>query len=1566
VKVRRTGMRRLRPGVVALAASLAMIGTSLPAQAAQAQPAPTQPAPTQTADAAAPSVSHLLTNSLQDPLGIGGDAPRLSWQLQADRRGVTQSAYEVHVATSEAGLASPDVWDSGTVESGTSVDVVYDGPALQSQQPYVWSVKVWDDAGRASDWSEPGKFETGILDAGEWQADWIGAPERDLVGPEWTDYTIDFTASDISGALGVYFRGRDESNAYMWQISESARALRPHVKSDGGYSVLPATSFPAGFDFSALHRYRVTVAGTSIRTWVDDVLLDSRTDGTYTGPGVMGFRTSGAETGLVHDVTVTSADGEVLVDTDFPRGDRTFSAGTVTDGGLLVDANGPEAWLAIPDEVPLLRTDFDAADKEVTRARVYASAQGVYEFQLNGERVGDHELAPGWTDYNKRVQYQTYDVTDQIRAGANAFGAQLSHGWYSGRVAMFGQDIYGDRDSLIAQVRIDYSDGTSQVVTTDDSWRTAPGPITSADLLDGESYDARRAATIGDWAEPGYDAGSWQQVDVLPGATDKLEPQDDQPVRVTQELDATRLESPDPNAYIYDLGQNMVGKGRFTLSGSPGDTVRIRYAEVLNPDGSIYTANLRSAKATDYYTFATDGPETYEPTFTFHGFRYVEITGLDEAPPASAVTGVVMGTDGDLVSELTTSSPLVNQLHSNIVWGMRGNFLSIPTDCPQRDERMGWTGDINVFARTAVYNMDSQAFLNKWLQDLRDTQNAEGAFPGVAPIIPGRFDGGYGPAGWADAGVNVPWTLWQAYGDTDVIDENYAAMKKYVDYLAADSTGYIRSTGGYLDWLNLDDPTPADVLDTAFVAKSTRQFAQMAAAVGRDGDAATYMDRYRAIRQAYQDAFIAADGTVKGDSQTAYILTITNDLVPADKQEEVADQFVETIERRDWHLSTGFLGVDGLLPALTEIGRTDIAYRLLQNEDYPSWGYEIGWGATTIWERWNSIMPDGSFGDVGMNSFNHYAYGAVGQWMYSTLAGVSALEPGYRKILIAPQPGEGITFANYGYDTRYGRITSSWKQADAGLTLDVTVPGNTTATVRMPAASRWAVTEGGVPAEQAEAVRFVKMDKGVAVYEIGSGSYAFATDAVLGEIGEAGAEVASLVALVDELAARGELGVPTQLHLQAQLAKLGREVADAQQSRLASGGAVATAADVHRALATAATLDRWVTEQADRGRIAPAVADQLTEPLRAVDERLSAASTALVGMVARLVVPLGEHLPGDVLRVQVVVVATGDESLSAVTSVLEAPTGWTVTPVGPRATTVPAGGSVTHEYDVRVPVAQAAGSSSLSGTVSYRYHEGTSTLPISGSVVVVPAVVVESVTTDPAEAQPGDAVAIRATLRNRSDSVATGTMAFESPDGWTMPSAASFEVPASGTTEVVGSVDVPLEVTEGAAPISVSVGDTTEERGTASLAVVFVNPPAVVTDHVDLGDASSEQAHALRASPASGTNVEAGLTRRYTNSAQPGGWFEMDVEVPTDGRFLLRSVETFDSAQLKTYDVLVDGEVVYERRYQRTAGGQGSLSYQFLVDEPALSADGVVTVRFQDVGADYDPSIADLWVIPIG
>ena len=1023
----------------------------------------------------------LKTNNLTNPLGIPGTPPRLSWQLDANRRGVAQTRYEIHVASTQSKTSHPDIWNSGVVRSDRSIEIPYGGPALKPYTAYHWTVRVWDNAGTASAWSSVATFETGALQPSDWRGDWIGADSQP--GPEWTDYTVDADVTLTKDALGIFFRGRG-GLGYMWQLNQVDDAhplLRPHVRqSGGGYAVL--TEVPLTVNLKQRHHLRITVAGQTITTWIDDVEVDRRERSDHDAPGLIGFRTNGAEEGIVHNLKVTNSANQTLVDTAFAVGDQTFPDGTVLPAGGLQVKGNTDLWLP-GKPLPVFRKNISLPKaKKVASARIHAAAQGIYELNLNGKKVGDQEFAPGWTDYNQRIQSQSYDVTKLLRSGANTIGAEVAPGWFSGNVAMFGANKYGSDTSFSAQLRVTYTDGTTEVFATDPTWQTAPGAVRSADLLHGETYDPRRTPT------------AWTTVLVRPSVTAKLVPQTDQPVRVTQHLAAKAIPSPTPGTYLYDLGQNMVGVARLKLTGKPGQSVKIRYGEVLNPDGTLYTDNLRSAKATDRYTFATDRPETYQPRFTFHGFRYIEVSGLPTAPPASAITGVVMGTDGAEVSSFTSNSSLVNKLHSNIVWGQRGNFLSIPTDTPARDERMGWTGDINVFARTAVYNLDSQAFLTKWLQDLRDTQRADGAYASVAPTVPNSFDGGMGNAGWADAGVNVPWTLWQAYGDTSVIRQHYNSMARYVDYLVASSNGLIRGGGDYGDWLNLEDPTPGDLIGTSFIAKGARQLSQMAAAIGNTADAAKYQKVYEDVRSAFAARFVAADGKVGSDSQTGYILAFTSDLVPPALADQAGRHFANTILRRDTHLSTGFLGVDGLLPVLTKIGRSDLAYQLLQNTSYPSWGYEIGKGATTIWERWNSINPDGTFNDVGMNSFNHYAYGAVGEWMYRTLAGVSAAEPGYRKSLIAPTPGNGITSAEFRHETPYGEVASKWKLTDGGLVLETKVPANTTATVRLPAANPTLITESGRPLSKADHVSGVVDEGATVAMTIASGTYRFAVE----------------------------------------------------------------------------------------------------------------------------------------------------------------------------------------------------------------------------------------------------------------------------------------------------------------------------------------------------------------------------------------------------------------------------------------------------------------------------------------
>ncbi|WP_307793215.1 family 78 glycoside hydrolase catalytic domain [Amycolatopsis sp. MtRt-6] len=1042
------------------------------------------------------TVDGLTTNGRVDPLGIPGAAPVFGWQISAARRAVTQTGYELEVGRSPQAAGG---WRSGRVASAQQVDVAYGGPALASGTRYFWRVRVWDDRGTPSRWSAPAWFETGLLTAADWgPAAWIGKPAPAY--DQWTGYTVTETFRLNNLAFGTFLRARDLGNAFMWQINvgdsaTSVPMLRPHRRVNGDYAVLAEVDLrPFGFTRAGLltgtHTVAYTVEGTTIRTTLDGVVVDTRTAADLPS-GRPGLRTYGTESVTVRKFTVTKPDGTVLADPEFAV-PNPFTGGSVGNGELTVTGN-TDALLAGRDTYgPLLRTSFATTPgKRVAQARVYASAHGVYQLTLNGRKVGDQYLAPGYTEYARRIQSQTYDVTGLVRAGANGFGAALGDGWWAGKIGLAGKGQYGTDLALVARLKITYADGSVQWVDTTPSWKWATGPFAATDNQLGETYDARLEQP--GWADAGFDDSAWAPVVVRPSDTAKLAPQPDEPVRETQVLATKAVTTPAPGVTVYDLGQNMVGVARVKITGKAGDTVRLRHAEVLNPDGTMYVANLRAATATDYYRFAKDSTITYQPTFTQHGFRYVEVTGLATPPPAADVQGVVWGSDLRRTGTLGTSDGMLNQLLSNVAWGARGNFLSIPTDTPARDERLGWTGDISIFAPTASYLSDMRAFLGKWLTDVRDEQKPTGSIPAVVPATNGAFD--ESGVGWEDALITVPYALWHAYSDTRVLRDNYDAMSRFFAYARASAGPDNLETGRLTfftnDWLNLDDPSDQGVLGTAIWAQDVRMMAEMAAAVGRTAEAAEYSRLYEDVRAAFTKAYVAADGTVLGGSQTGYALALGMELItdPA-LRAKAGEKYVAKLAQSDNHLKTGFIGTPWLLPALTNIGRDDLAYTLLSKKDYPSWGYEIGKGATTVWERWNSIQPDGTFGPVDMNSFNHYAYGAVADWMHQNIGGIRIKEAGYRKSVIEPRVGGGLTHAEGAIDTVYGRLSNAWALTGDGLTMTVTVPAGTTAEVVIPAGN---VTESGKPVRWAPGVSSVTYDAGkkATVVVVGSGTYRF-------------------------------------------------------------------------------------------------------------------------------------------------------------------------------------------------------------------------------------------------------------------------------------------------------------------------------------------------------------------------------------------------------------------------------------------------------------------------------------------
>ncbi|WP_413098218.1 family 78 glycoside hydrolase catalytic domain [Streptomyces sp. Inha503] len=755
-------------------------------------------------------------------------------------------------------------------------------------------------------------------------------------------------------------------------------------------------------------------------------------------------------------VRVTDSDGVV----------SPWSEPASVETGLL----SPADWSAVfvtPDwdedaqtdqPSPLLRREFELRGS-VRSARLYATALGVYEAELNGGRIGDHVLAPGWTAYDKRLRYQTYDVAALLRPGRNVLGAVLGDGWFRGRIGFDGKTraIYGDQLAFLAQLEVEYEDGATQRVVTDDSWRAATGPVVSSSLYDGEVYDARLERS--GWSDPGHDDADWARVRVLERDLGTLVAPDGPPVRRIEEISPVAVTTSPSGKTVVDFGQNLVGWLRLTVSGEAGTRVTLRHAEVLE-EGELCTRPLRTAAATDTYTLRGQGTEVYEPRFTFHGFRYAEITGApDGFDPATAVTAVVLHSDLTRTGHFSCSDDLVNRLHKNVLWGMRGNFLDVPTDCPQRDERLGWTGDIQVFSPTASFLYDSAGFLGSWLADLAAEQSENGVVPFVVPkVVPGADTP---TAAWGDAATVVPWVLYERYGDTGILATQYDSMRAWVDHVASLAGEDLLWDSGFQfgDWLDPTAPagrpdaaaTPGELVATAYFFRSTGIVARTAELLGRAEDAERYRTLADRIRAAFRAEYVTGAGRMMSDAPTAYALALCFDLLESDTQRTRAGERLAQLVRANGHkIATGFVGTPLICDALTRAGHIDTAYRLLLQRECPSWLYPVTMGATTVWERWDSLLPDGTLNPGGMNSFNHYALGAVADWLHRTVAGLAPAAPGYRRLRIEPRPGGGLTHTEARLRTPYGEAEVSWSLAGTELTVKALVPPNTTAEVILP------------------------------------------------------------------------------------------------------------------------------------------------------------------------------------------------------------------------------------------------------------------------------------------------------------------------------------------------------------------------------------------------------------------------------------------------------------------------------------------------------------------------------------
>jgi len=770
--------------------------------------------------------------------------------------------------------------------------------------------------------------------------------------------------------------------------------------------------------------------------------------------------------------------------------------------GLLEDSDWTASWIGAQLEgdveeqpSPVFRKEF-SLEKEISSARLYISGLGLYEAEINGVKVGDQVLTPGWTSYHSRVQYQTFDVRGQLRKGKNAMGVTLANGWYRGfRQGWFNPNqTTPDMLAVKALLEVSYNDGSKEVIQTDQSWKTSRGPVRFASIYNGETYDARLENK--GWSSPGFDESPWNPVVEIPPVLVQVVSPASPPMRAIETLEPIEIFVTQEGDTVLDMGQNMVGWIRLKVEAPKGTTITLRHAEVLDKEGDFYIDNLRAAKQTNRYICKGEGTEIWEPRFTFQGFRYVAVSGIPGPIKKEMITGVVVHSDMGKAGDFSCNDPMINQLQRNIVWGQKGNFVDVPTDCPQRDERLGWTGDAQVFAPTAIYNMDCAGFYTKWLADLALDQADDGAVPWVIPSVLGRGEA----HGWADAATIVPWAVYRRYGDIRILETQYASMKAWVDYQAGkagDTYLWTPKERQFGDWLAFattrsDYPgatTDKDLLASAYFYHSADLVQRTARILGKESDAKAYAELMTKIKSAYAQEFITPNGRLSSNTQTAYVVALSFGLIPESLEASAASRLAADVNSFG-HLTTGFLGTPDLCHILTKYGYLDESYMLLFRKDYPSWLYPVTQGATTIWERWDGQKPDGSFQDVGMNSFNHYAYGAIGDWLYSKVAGIDLDPevPGYKSMVIKPHPGGEMNDVKASHQTPYGKVSSQWNRNEDTFTLTVSIPVNTRARICIP-------TSGGAVNVDGEAVEISMKEKGPGydylVIEKGSGTYTF-------------------------------------------------------------------------------------------------------------------------------------------------------------------------------------------------------------------------------------------------------------------------------------------------------------------------------------------------------------------------------------------------------------------------------------------------------------------------------------------
>lgn len=1059
--------------------------------------------------AASLTAGTLRCEYLDNPPGIDVTTPRLSWVLESGERGARQTAYQVLVASDPNLLAQDqgDRWDSGKVASDQSVHVAYAGRPLASRDACHWKVRVWDAEGEPSAWSAPAFWSMGLLREDDWKGAWIGL-DSEVEAPRPITPALE-------AAHWIWFAGDDPIAA----PPPGTRYFRTILNAPDPAAIERATAW-----FTADNRADLYVNGeavASIETYneVREVDITARL---VAGSNAIALTASNAgavhnPAGLLAAIEVRLRDGRSIVNGSGAswRGTLEAEAGWMAadfdDRGwpaaAVLGPLGCEPWPGVGyadnRQLParMLRREF-TVDAAPVKATAWIAGLGHFVLNVNGQRIGDEVLAPGLTEYNKRVFYRTFDVTEAIRSGENTVGVLLGNGRYFAPRGLVPTRTrtYG-LPSLRFQLEITRDDGQVDRVVSDTSWRvTDAGPITENNEYDGERYDARRE--MPGWREPGFDDSMWKPADTMPPPGGVLSAQMAEPIRITESIRPIAITQPRPGMYIYDLGQNMVGWCRLKVQGPAGTAVQMRFAEILQDDGTLYLANIRGAQVTDVYTLRGEGVEVWEPEFVFHGFRYVELTGYPGEPDLGTLEGQVVHDDLAVAGTFECSNPLLNQIYRNIRWGVRGNYRSIPTDCPQRDERQGWLGDRSAECTGESYLYDVAAFYAKWVADMEDAQREDGSVSDVCPSYWPLYNDN---VTWPSTFLIAPKMLRTQYADTRAIERHYPGMRRWIAHMRQYLRDGLMPRDNYGDWCvppeeehlihSKDESrkTAGEVLGTCYFIHDLNLMAEYATMLGKPADA----EEYRALAREMTDAFNAKywnaeQGFYANGSQTAQVLPLYFGIAPESAQGPAFDHLVNKIlVEGKGHIGTGLVGGQWLMRTLSDRGRADVAYTIATQTGYPSWGYMIAQGATTIWELWN-----GNTADPAMNSHNHVMLvGDLCIWFHEYLAGIRTDPdlPGFKHILMKPHVVGDLTHASATHRSMYGEIRSGWRIAGNQFVWDVTIPPNTRATLHAPVQGADIVMEGGAPVENSEHIQIRERSGDRLVLAVAPGRYQFTT-----------------------------------------------------------------------------------------------------------------------------------------------------------------------------------------------------------------------------------------------------------------------------------------------------------------------------------------------------------------------------------------------------------------------------------------------------------------------------------------